>query len=335
MKEEIFYQTLKNEKVVCLECPHYCILGKEEKGRCQMKINKNGKLYSLNFGKVIQADIEPMEKIGFFHFFPGEFSLTITSPGTNWNEPLVKEIPFVSIPKEKTFLEAVLLPEKIISLAKNYQVNFICFRGEPSVNVSFVFETFKEAKKEGIKTLFVSNGYFSKEAFEKLKKVLDAASIILETLNGKIYKEVFGIKVGRILENIIKIKKAKIHLEITTLALPKIQTKKDFQDIARFIKRNLGKETPWHILRTWPETFWKLRRFFTLPSEEVQMACDIGLEEGLYFVYGGNVIGLASEDTYCPKCQKKMIDRTGFLIERKDENGKCSNCQTSLYIKES
>jgi len=299
-----------------------------------MRINKNGKIYSLNYGKVIQTDIEPMEKVGFFHFFPGRFALTITPPGSNWNEPLIKEVSFASAIKERKFPEAVLLPKKIVALAKSYQADFICFKGEPSTCVSFLLETFREAKNEKVKTLLVSNGYFSKESFEELVKFLDAANIILETLNGKTYKEIFGIKVSKVLENIIKIKRAKIHLEITTLALPKILTKRDFQDIARFIKRELGKETPWHILRTWPETSWKLKRLFIEASEEVQMACDIGLEEGLYFVYGGNVIGLASEDTYCPKCQKKMIDRTGFLIERKDENGKCSNCQASLYIKE-
>jgi pyruvate formate lyase activating enzyme len=334
MKEEIFYKTLQGEKALCLSCAHYCVIDKECFGRCQMRVNKNGKIYSLNYGKVIMTDIESMEKIGFFHFFPGRFALTITPPGSNWNEPLVKEVSFGSAIKEKNPPEAVLLPRKIIEIAKSYQADFICFKGEPSTYISFLLDTFKEAKNEGIKTLLVSNGYFSKESFENLAKLLDAANIILETLNGKTYKEVFGLKVSKVLENIIKIHKAKIHLEITTLALPKILTKRDFQDIARFIKRELGKETPWHILRTWPETFWKLKRCFVLPSEEVQMACDVGLEEGLYFVYGGNVIGLASEDTYCPKCQKKMIDRTGFLIERKDDHGKCSNCQSSLYIKE-
>jgi len=128
-------------------------------------------------------------------------------------------------------------------------------------------------------------------------------------------------------------KKSGVCIEITTLSIPKISDSKEtFTKIAKFIKNELGSETPWHISRFSGEISWKLQNLPETSVETIRLAYEIGKKIGLKYVYTGNVPGLPSEDTFCPNCNALTIDRTGYLVKRLDKNGKCQKCNADLNI---
>ena len=334
MKEAILYKKLSQKNVQCRACPNFCVLAPGSKGKCEVRQNKNGKLYSLVYGKVAAINIDPIEKKPFFHFLPGSESLSFGTVGCNLSCKNCQNWEISQSFKNSDIINGEnLLPAKIVETAIRYKCKSIsCTYTEPTVFVEFALETMKLAKKKRLKTCWVSNGFMSKETLDLISPHLDAIDIDLKGFSSNFYKEYCNGMLDPILERIITLKKRKVWVEITTLAVPGIVGDSVFEKIAQFIVKNLGRETPWHISRFFPEVSWKLRHLYSTPIELVQKGCDIGVEKGLSFVYGGNVPGLASEDTYCPKCHAKMIDRTGYIIERHDKKGKCSKCNRNLNI---
>lgn len=334
MKEAILYRKLSQKAVQCRACPNFCVLTPGARGKCGVRENKNGKLYSLVYGKVAAINIDPIEKKPFFHFLPGSSSLSFGTVGCNLSCKNCQNWEISQSPKlTGKIYGQEMLPAKIVETAIKYQCPSISFTyTEPTVFVEFAIDTMKIAKRKGLKTCWVSNGFMSKETVDLISPHLDAINVDLKGFNDKFYKEYCDGMLDPILENLITFKKRKIWVEITTLIIPDVTGETTLENIAKFIVKNLGPETPWHVTRFFPEISWKLRHLYTTPIEMVQKACDIGISVGLKYVYGGNAPGLASEDTYCPKCNTKMIDRTGYIIERFDKNGKCSRCGADLNI---
>lgn len=333
MREVYLCKKLQNNTLQCTACSHYCVLKSGDLGKCGVRKNILGKLYLLVYGKIAAVNIEPIEKKSFFHFMPGTETFSIATVGCNFRCLNCQIWDIAQGPKTSGKIRGQeMTAEEIVKTAMRYGCPSISYAYEPTVYAEFAFEVMKLAKKRGIKNCWVSNGFMSKETIDLISPYLDTASISLKGASDKFYKEYCDGRLIPVMESIKELKKRRIRLEITTLAIPKITTEKVFTQIARFIKKEVGPETPWHILRFFPEISWGFNRLRTPPLKIVQSGCDIGLKEGLLYVYAGNVPGLASEDTYCPKCHKKMIDRTGYAVERKDKNGKCSNCGTELNI---
>ncbi len=336
MKEALLYKKLSMKAVQCRACPNYCVIVPGNRGKCGVRENKNGKLYSLVYGRVAAINIDPIEKKPFFHFMPGTESLSVGTVGCNLACKACQNWEISQSPKISKKIEGeAMLPAKIVETALRYKCPSISFTyTEPTVFVEFALDTMKLAKKKKLKTCWVSNGYMSRETIDLISPHLDAINIDLKGFSDRFYKNYCDATLDPVLESLILLKKRGVWVEITTLALPHIVGETVFNNIADFIVKNLGKETPWHISRFFPEISWKLRHFYSTPIETVQKGCDIGISKGLLYVYGGNVPGLASEDTYCPNCRAKMIDRTGYVVERFDKKGKCSKCGTSLNIVE-
>jgi len=334
MKEALLYKQLSEKKAQCRACPHYCILLPGQRGKCGVRENKDGKIYSLVYGKVVAINIDPIEKKPFFHFMPGSESMSFGTVGCNFSCPNCQNWQISQSPKIRKKIEGrEILPEKIVEMAIRYHCPSISYTyTEPTVFFEFALDTMKLAKKRGLKNCWVSNGFISKETLELVAPYIDAINVDIKGGSEEFYKEYCGARVGPVLDALLFLKKKKVWLEITTLAIPGLVEERDFTKIANFIKRELGDNVPWHISRFFPEVSWKLRHLYSTPIELVQRGCDIGMAAGLKYVYGGNVPGLASEDTYCPRCHQKMIERTGYSIERFDKNGKCSNCGENLDI---
>jgi len=237
-------------------------------------------------------------------------------------------------PKTKNRIEGEgTLPEQIVEMAIRYNCPSISYTyNEPTVFFEFAFDTMKIARRRKLKNCWVSNGFISKETLELATPYIDAINVDIKGASEEFYKKYCKARLSPILDALLFLKKRKVWIEITTLAIPGVINERAFTKIAAFIKKELGAETPWHISRFFPEVSWKMRQLYSTPVDLVQKGCDIGMAAGLKYVYGGNVPGLASEDTYCPKCKKKMIDRRGYSVKRLDKNGKCSNCGEDLNI---
>jgi len=333
MKESKFYRGLKNEKTQCLACNHYCVLDKNEIGKCGVRKNIDGKIYSLVYGKVCALNIDPIEKKPFYHFLPGSFSLSLATVGCNFSCLNCQNWEISQGPK----LNSQIIGEKvsvkrIIQTAKSNQVASISYTyTEPTIFVDFALEIMKEAKKENLQNNWVSNGFMSSEVLETIIPYLDAINIDLKSFSDEFYQKYCGGRLNPILENLKKIKKAGIWLEVTTLIIPTLNDKEEeIKKIANFIKTELGEETPWHITQFSPLLSWKLQELPETPKETLIKFWNLGKKVGLKYVYTGNVPGLDSENTYCPQCDTLLIERYGYLIKRFDKKGICPKCGYKL-----
>lgn len=335
MKKALLYKKLSNKKAKCLNCAHYCVLDKQQKGVCGVRQNIDGEIYSLNYGKLCALEIDPIEKKPLFHFLPGSRSLSIASLGCNFSCHSCQNWEISQAPHlYQEIWGKSLSVEQIIKIAKENNCPSISYTyTEPAIFSEFAIEVMKRAKKEGIKNVWVSNGFWSKELFEVISPFLDATNIDLKSFEEEFYIKYTGGRLQPVLDTLKRIKEKNIWLEITTLVIPTLNDKKEiFEKIAEFIKHNLGRETPWHITQFCGAISWKLKDLPDTPAETLISARKIGLDGGLKYVYTGNIPGLKGENTYCPKCGHLIIKRFAYQIERYDKNGRCPHCNEKIDL---
>jgi len=353
MIEAYLYKKLVGKKVQCQNCAHYCILSPGQKGICGVRENRNGKLYSLVYGKACAINIDPIEKKPFFHFLPGSQSLSVATVGCNFKCASCQNYDISQMPQLTGKVEGEEIPpEKIVEIALKNNLPSISYTyTEPGIFSEYALDTMKLAKKAGLKNNWVTNGFCSKELFDLIYPYLDAANVDLKGFSDEFYQRYCGGKLQPVLDTLKRLKRKKtraqnnfvlgrahkicapIWTEVTTLVIPTLNDKEEvFRNIAKFIKNELGPETPWHISQFCGAISWKLQNISDTPVETLQKAYKIGKEIGLKYVYTGNVPGLDSEDTYCPKCGTLSIKRTGYHIERRDKAGHCPKCGEDLSI---
>jgi pyruvate formate lyase activating enzyme len=297
--------------------------------------NIEGKLYALNYRKVIADNIDPIEKKPLFHFLPGSYSLSIACVGCNlrcmncqnWDISQsfkgAAEIPGEDIPPEK--IVEIALENKLPSISYTYT--------EPTIFLEYALEVMKLAKKARLKNIFVSNGFMSEESAKLVIPYLDANNIDIKGFSDEFYQKNCGAKLKPILDTCKLMKKSGVWVEITTLVIPTLSdSEKMFKGIAKFIKEELGSETPWHISKFSGEISWKLQRLPETPVESLEKGWKIGKAAGLKYVYTGNISGVLSENTVCPKCGEIAINRTNYIVHRHDKKGKCPKCGADLNI---
>jgi len=335
MKEAYLYQKLKNQKVRCQTCAHYCQLAPGQRGLCGVRENIDGKLIALNYGKIAAINIDPIEKKPFFHFLPGSRSLSIATVGCNFFCKNCQNFDISQAPKpNKPVTGEEFSPEQIVEIAVKNKLPSISYTYvEPTIFLEYALDIMKLAKKAGLKNNWVSNGFLSPESAKLVIPYLDAINIDIKGFSDEFYQSNCGAKLQPVLETSKLMKKSGVWVEITTLAIPTLSDSEEmFKQIAQFIFQELGPETPWHISQFCGAISWKLQHLPDTPVETLEKAWQIGKETGLKYVYTGNVPGLLSEDTYCPKCQTLCIDRTSYLIRRLDKNGQCPKCGENLDL---
>lgn len=229
-----------------------------------------------------------------------------------------------------------LSPDSALRMAKQFPANGVAWTyNEPTIWLEYTLESAKLFKKNNLYTVYVTNGYITQEALDTIGPYLDAYRVDIKGFTKDFYLRLSSIKdFSPILKASVRAKeKWDMHVEIVTNIIPTMNDdEKQIRDIARWIFNHLGKKTPWHVTRFFP--YLKLSHLPPTPIKVIEKARQIGLEEGLEFVYIGNVPGHAGENTYCPKCKKLVIERWGYQI-RSDStsNGKCKFCNEYLNIR--
>lgn len=297
MKEAYFYKKLEGDKAQCQTCSHYCLLNNGQSGKCNVRINQNGVIYSLVYGKPCAIHIDPIEKKPLYHFLTGTKTLSIATYGCNFccsscfnwqisqaSQELLANLN--NLPK--------ITPEKIIETAKDNNLPSISYTyTEPTIFLEYALDIMKLAQVNGIKNIWVSNGFFSKEALAAIAPYLDAANIDLKSFDEEFYQQYCSGNLKPVLENIKALRNNKIHLEITTLIIPGLNDKpKNLEKIANFIKNELGKDTPWHISKFFAESSYKLNDYPDTSDEALLCAKEIGKKAGLAYIHIGNASGL-------------------------------------------
>ncbi len=311
MKEAMFWDGSR-----CNLCPRRCIIPEEGVGVCKVRKNENGTLYSLNYGKLTAVHVDPIEKKPLFHFYPGSEILSIGSSGCNF---MCKNCQNWEI--SQRFIDTEFTPpEKIVEMAKPYGMIAFTYN-EPTVFYEYAYDVAKLAKKRGLKTVWVSNGYINDEPLKKIAKYLDAANIDFKGFNNRVWMElVGGVKLDTFLDRLKAWAKTKIHLELTYLIIPNWNDK-DIEPAVKWIKDNVG-DVPLHFSRYFP--MYKLMEKPT-PIQTLKHAYEIG-KKYLSYVYVGNAPELDLENTYCPKCGELVIKRYGYIVESSLKDGKCPKC---------
>jgi len=327
----MFYETLQDNRVHCYLCPHHCKIKDGGKGVCQIRINREGKLYTLVFGKVVAKHLDPIEKKPLFHVIPGTLSYSIATVGCNFQCPFCQnwqisqfvreygEIPGEDLPPEQAVLEAKISGAK--SIAYTYT--------EPTIFFEYAFEIAKLAKKEGILNVFVTNGFITEDAVREISPYLTAANIDLKSFRESTYRRVMKGSLKGVLEGIEAYRKYGVWVEITTLVVPgQNDSDEELRDIAGYIS-SLSPDIPWHISRFYPD--YQMLNGIPTPISRLRRAYEIGKEEGLNFIYLGNVPGDPTESTLCPHCGKIILKRWGYrILENHIEGGRCAFCKKKI-----
>jgi len=324
--EAKFYQKLDEKTLQCQLCPNRCRLQDGHRGFCRAREPKEGKLYSLVYGKAAAVHIDPMEKKPLFHFLPGTSIFSIATAGCNYRCKFCQNWQLSQFPPEET-LNQELPPEEVVNQAiKNNCPSIAYTYTEPSIFYEYMLDTARQAKIRGLRNMYHSNGSLNSQAVEELSLYLDAANIDLKAFTQEYYSEVCAGYLDTVLETLKILKKNKVWLELTTLVVPGLNDDlAQIKQMCLWIKENLGPDLPIHLTRFWPQ--YKLTALNPTPTETLEKARDVAQSAGLNFVYIGNVPGHAGENTYCPLCKRAVIQRRGFTVLSNDVvNGKCKSC---------
>ncbi len=323
----MLYEKQEDRITKCILCPHMCAIRENKRGICGVRENRDGKLYSLVYGKAVSCAIDPIEKKPLFNFYPGSEAYSIATVGCNLKCRNCQNYQISQMPKETGRIEGTNVPpERIVEEAHSAGCTSIAYTyTEPTIFFEYAYDTSIIASKRGIKNVFVTNGYITKRALEEIGPYLDAANIDLKSMREGFYRDICGARLQPVLDSINLYKKLGVWIELTTLIIPTLNdSAEELRRIAEFIV-DLGEEIPWHVTRFYPH--YRLLDLPPTPIETLRRAREIGLEAGLRYVYEGNVPGEGGENTYCWNCGKLLIRRHGYSILADEiRDSKCRFC---------
>ena len=333
MKIASWWKPYKDKKVRCNLCRHHCVIYPGQAGVCQVRVNRDGILYTLVYARPVAVHVDPIEKKPLFHFLPSSRAFSIATVGCNFRCANCQNWEISQFRYDGTNIVPgeYLPPEKVVELAEKTGSQVIAYTyTEPTIFWEYVIDTAKLAKEKGIRNILVTNGYITEEALSDGDGLIDAANVDFKSMRKEFYSKVIKARLDRFLEGLKALYKHLKWLEVTTLIIPGLNdSEEEIRDIARFIVRELSPSVPWHISRFHPA--YKLSYLPPTPIKTINRAVEIGYEEGLRFVYAGNIPGSPYETTYCPKCQTPLIKRVGFeVVENHLKDGKCPVCGESI-----
>jgi pyruvate formate lyase activating enzyme len=332
MHEAMFWAKAEGDKVRCSLCRFRCLIAEGQRGICGVRENADGILYTLVYGKSIAEQIDPIEKKPLFHYLPGSTSFSIATAGCNFRCLHCQNYEISQLPHLRREIPGRdLPPAEIVRRAQAANCRSISYTyTEPTIFYEYAFDTAVLARQAGLGNVFVSNGYITPEALEHIAPYLDAANIDLKGFSEKFYREVAGATLAGVLDSLKVYKRLGIWTEVTTLIIPgHNDDEADLKGIARFIAEELGRETPWHVTAFHPT--YKLLDRPPTPVAKLRRARQIGLAAGLRYVYEGNVPGEGGENTLCPACRRKVIERRGFRLGSiAVRDGQCGFCGAPL-----
>jgi pyruvate formate lyase activating enzyme len=332
LKEAVLWAPLKERKVRCNLCCWRCTIAAGGTGRCYVRKNIDGTLYSLNYDAVCAANPDPIEKKPLFHFHPGSRSYSISAPGCNFQCVFCQNWQISQSPHDNIIDGTALTSEEIVEAAVRANCTSIAYTyTEPTVFMERCADTAVLAKRRGLSNVFVSNGYMTQEAIEFACPWLDGINVDLKAFSEEFYRDLCKAHLAPVLDTLVYLaKKTDVWLEITTLVIPgKNDSDQELTHLAEFIAQKLSPDVPWHISRFYPQ--YKLNHASPTATEILQRAYDIGRAAGLRYVYVGNLPGNRAESTWCHRCGTLLIERMGYRIRANHiADYRCPKCQADI-----
>ncbi|MDP7469508.1 MAG: AmmeMemoRadiSam system radical SAM enzyme, partial [Dehalococcoidia bacterium] len=325
-------------RVRCHVCPWRCNIGPDKLGVCRMRHNREGVLYSLNYGLVSSIAADPIEKKPLFHFHPGTLCFSLGSYGCNFHCIHCQNWSISCTEPGEVGLSQLLAPDIAVELARRNGCAGISWTyNEPTIWFEYTYDCARLARAQGLYTVYVTNGFITAEALDEIGPYLDAFRVDIKGFSDSFYRNLARVvRWQEVLEAARRAKtKWNIHVEVVTNVIPTMNDDEEqLRDIACWVREELGELTPWHVTRFHPQ--YQLTHLPITPVDTLETARRIGLEEGLRFVYLGNVPGHGSESTQCYSCGQILIKRYGYDTRVLGLKGSvCSRCGAEVGVRSS
>ena len=337
-REAVLYEAQPSGKIRCNVCHWRCLIPNGGLGVCRMRRARDGRILLYNYPGVASVNNDPVEKKPLFHFFPGSSCLSLGSWGCNFHCRHCQnwEISFATA-EEAQRLSHDLMPADAVALALRLGSEGMAFTyNEPAIWLEYALDCCRLAKEAGLYTVFVTNGFSTPEALDLIGPYLDAFRVDIKGFTDKLYRDL--AKVSRWQKVLESTKYAQshwdMHVEVITNIIPSMNDDDEqLTMIARWIRDELGPQTPWHVTAFHP--YHDLRHLPPTPVQTLEKAVAIGQREGLLYVYPGNVFGHPGESTHCPACGTLVITRTGYQanLNALTKDGHCARCGADLNIR--
>ncbi len=333
MRDAILWET-EGERVHCLLCPHDCRIASGHTGVCGVRENLDGRLMALTYGLVSSAAVDPIEKKPVFHYRPGTKAFSLGSVGCtmrcshcqNWQisrgEPGAPGLQTIE-------------PADAVRLALEHDCQGIAFTyNEPVIWIEYVLDTARLAKAAGLYTVMVTNGFITEAGLDAIGEHIDVWRVDVKGFDDRTYRSLCKVRsVQPVLAMAERAKKHwRMHVEVVTNVIPTVNDDEaTLRGIADWIVSDLGPDTPWHITRFFP--YLELSHLPPTPIGTLKRAVEIGAEEGLHFVFLGNVNEPGGEDTRCPSCGAVAIERQGYrVVSTRMDGDACAACGRPLGV---
>ncbi len=317
--------------VECTLCPKMCRMAPGQRGDCRVRYNDEGRLFSMVYGKVCAVHVDPVEKKPMFHFLPGTGAFSIATAGCNLHCLFCQNWEISQANPEDTN-NRDMPPEIVIRQTLQARCSSIAYTySEPVVFYEYVEDTAALARERGIRNILVTAGFINTEPLRRLCRVVDGANVDLKGFTEEYYREVCFGDLRTVLNTLVTMREEGVVLEVTNLVVPTLNDDMDrIRAMCRWMVRELGPDVPLHFSRFYP--IYRMKDLPPTPGRTLESARQTALDEGLKYVYIGNVPGNPGEDTFCPKCGRKVIDRYGYrILSNHVVNGKCGFCGEGIY----
>jgi pyruvate formate lyase activating enzyme len=318
-------------KIQCELCPKSCLIGPGQSGECRVRINIDGVLRTVVYGYPCSIHVDPVEKKPLFHFLPGSRILSIATVGCNlhckncqnWEISQANPEDSTAFPCSPQRLIALTKEANCLSLAYTYT--------DPVIYYEYTYDSAKLARQAGIRNVLVTAAYINEEPWKRLLEYIDAANIDLKAVSDEFYRDVCSATLRPVQNALIIAKASGVLVEVTNLIIPTLNDKPEqIRELCRWVKVNLGAETPLHFSRFFPR--YKMRHLPPTSAQTLDLAREIAMEEGLQYVYIGNILSKEGQNTYCPGCKKLLIERTGYtILQNQIKRGECPDCGKEIY----
>jgi pyruvate formate lyase activating enzyme len=328
--EARYYEKHPDREIECVLCPRNCKLGDKERGYCGVRENRDGIYYTLVYGKVCASNVDPIEKKPFFHFLPGRSALSIASAGCNVNCKFCQNWEISQVRPEQ-IRHIDLSPAQVVATAQQYHSPVIAYTySEPVVFFEYMYDTSVLARKSKIKNVVVTGGHIRPEPLKELLNVVDAIKVDVKSFSQEFYTDYVRGELKPVLEAVKIIAKSPIWLEIVYLVIPTLNdSDEEIKRLSQWIITEIGPDVPLHFSRFQP--MYLLKNLPPTPRSTLENARTIARKEGINYVYIGNIPGHEAENTYCPNCNKLIIERQGYRIKNNNlKDGKCKFCSNPI-----
>jgi pyruvate formate lyase activating enzyme len=324
-----FGEQIGGGKVRCRLCPHRCVISDGRSGICGARKNIAGDLYSLNYGVVSGIAVDTIEKKPLYHYYPGKRILSIGTFGCNLRCPFCQNWTLSRFYDENHIIpESDITPNDVLSLARREgDFGGVAYTySEPMVWFEFVNDCAKLIRDNGLKNVFVTNGYIEPEPLSELLPLMDAANVDIKAFRDQNYRQLGGT-LQPVLDTITAMKKAGVHVELTTLVVTGLND--DLEELSSIVDwvAAIDPSIPLHFSRYFPQYRWHEHATdIALLDKTVELA-----RKKLHYVYTGNIA--AESDTFCPDCASVLVERkNGGVRTVGIRDGKCVSCGRATEV---